>query len=802
MLCLPRNRKGKLGGITLILLMLSLCIAPPAVAEAEANQSLVLWYEFDNIDETTVLDSSLHSNNGVMYGGSQWTETLFEEGLKFDGVDDYVEIDEPTGMEFGTGDFSVSAWVRIPSHNESVRYIVSAKTAEHNTAWGLFLSTDDRAYSYCRDSAGNQIYSNSDEVLTTGEWVHLFGKREDGVVELYVNGVKQTAVASGADTNYSSPIRLRVGAEASSLRGYLYGTIDEVRIYNRALNDEEIAREVLGVPFSDIHSFTQKMDLGVGEFWSFGNGFTLVLEDFEENVARLALYESFSKSSELVVYRDDVGKDFIISDLENGPVIKFGLVAVKENSITLGSIWIADAEITAPTPIVQDIGIVKWFFDNELGRSLLEFDGVDDYVEIDEPTGMEFGTGDFSVSAWVRIPSHNESVRYIVSAKTAEHNTAWGLFLSTDDRAIFFCRDSVGTARSCSSDGVLATGEWVHLFGERRDRAVELYINGVEQASSPTGADMNYSSPIRLRVGAEASLLRSYLYGTIDEVCIYDRALSDFEVESLCNGAKVENGLISQWKFDGRGGEMIYDGTSHSNDGTIHGVIRAQDELVLEVTIQNGGKMPLERVAGLCLEMYVDGEKVETEDLSQLELQVSEKTYVGAPWRPTELGEHEIEARITHRLYEHSFSKKFDVEPPVNPPIESLFAFAAETDRGITLSLDIKGEWGYPGEYWDTNAKIEVYRHRLFKNILVRDLGYHISGSNPELVIPYRDFYEGDGEYLLKVHLMDAEGEALVRVAGEDGEYDPPKDALWLMLTTAISFLMILGYFFKTRHRP
>lgn len=788
----------KFGIIVLMLLTLSSLIlsihTSTVAAEAELNQSLALWHKFDKIDGTTVLDSSLHSNDGTIYGGPQWVDTPFGRGIELDGTNDYIEVLDSSSLKPTA--FTLSAWINgdqfQPTSHNMVLCRLGGGRGYYISVWkGEIVSIiGDGVTDYCLYSG---VYPE------TGEWYHASATFDGSTAKIYVNGIEKnsTTVSIAYENN-----RVLMIGRYSAGDFYFDGSIADVRIYNRALTQEEIAQEVLGAPFSEIHSFVQRLDLDVGGFRALGNGFTLALEDIEEGAARLALYEVFSKSNELTLSRDNVDENFVMRNLRGDPVLEFSLRTVGENSVKLGSVWVAESELTAPIPIVQNIIGAKWFFDDELSRYMLELDGANDYVDVGSPSGMAWGTGDFSFAIWLQAPSHDKSVRYLLDAKTVEHADAWGLYLGTDDRLYSFARASNGTWTGAGSDDVLATGEWVFVYAHRKNGTIEMWLNGVKQATTTTGANMNYSSPDLFRIGGQPYRTEYYFEGIIADIFIYDRALSDFEIESLYNGVETKNGLVSHWKFDEGDGDTVYDETSHSNDGTIHNIVRTRYETVLWATIQNEGQRLLERASGLRLEIYIDGENVKTEDLSQLELQACAKTYVRIKWQPTELGEHEIEVRIIHEFYNCSYSKKFDVEPPINPPVEFLLVSALETGGGVKLFLDVRGEWGYPGESWDNTAKVEVYRRRLYGDVLVYELEHHISGTSSELTMPYKDFYEGDGEYIVRVHFMDVESETLVRVAGEDEEYNSPRDLLWLTLAVAISYLMILGYLLRTRRHP
>ena len=96
------------------------------------------------------------------------------------------------------------------------------------------------------DSGSVQHSISADSTISVGQWYHVAATIDSSYnMKLYVNGVQQTATAnSGSMYNSGTYIAM----SDSSAGAPFNGTIDDVRIYNRALSASEIWRLYNGAP--------------------------------------------------------------------------------------------------------------------------------------------------------------------------------------------------------------------------------------------------------------------------------------------------------------------------------------------------------------------------------------------------------------------------------------------------------------------------------------------------------------------------------------------------------------------------
>ncbi|MDJ0655363.1 MAG: LamG domain-containing protein [Xanthomonadales bacterium] len=167
----------------------------------------------------------------------------------------------------------------------------------------------------------------------------------------------------------------------------------------------------------------------------------------------------------------------------------------------------------------------------------LQFDGVDDYVEVPNDDLLDFGWREFTVSYWYlkQVTSGGFDNLYGVSkwsTGASPGNNEWALNIGSgrsSDAPVF--RLEVGTSLyGLESPQEANLLEWHHLVGVRRRDAVALYVDGVlvgEDATIPPDAVVNNNDKtLRLAVNQPAAPL-FYSQALLDDLQIYAFAVDD-----------------------------------------------------------------------------------------------------------------------------------------------------------------------------------------------------------------------------------------------------------------------------------
>jgi hypothetical protein len=220
----------------------------------------------------------------------------------------------------------------------------------------------------------------------------------------------------------------------------------------------------------------------------------------------------------------------------------------------------------------------------------ISFDGVDDFIEASDESSLNFGTGSFTVSAWVNFRSFPSS-DYFTIADKMDYSMWSGWFFGINSSGSIRFNVDDGTNEEQVSTGAISTNTWYHVVAvvDRANTDQLVYINGSQSGNIPdiTG-DGGYDSQdgVTLMVGSGHNSTANEMSGKIDELRIYNRALSPTEVADLYKvgeqkmnmslAGKNTNGLIGHWTFDGANisGNTAVD-SWYGNNGRILGPVPA-----------------------------------------------------------------------------------------------------------------------------------------------------------------------------------------------------------------------------------
>jgi len=181
-------------------------------------------------------------NDGTAKNGANTTaEGRFKRAGSFDGSDDFVDCGNDESLDI-TDEITIEAWVKRGNITTGLRDIVtkysygkkSFYTALDEESKIVFCHTQDNTY-----DTYHWLYGNTS--IDTN-WHHLVFIFDYGYKVYYLDGTEMESNVSEFTSMYSSNELVRIGKNGHGGETTPFnGTIDEVRIYNRALSAEEIA---------------------------------------------------------------------------------------------------------------------------------------------------------------------------------------------------------------------------------------------------------------------------------------------------------------------------------------------------------------------------------------------------------------------------------------------------------------------------------------------------------------------------------------------------------------------------------
>jgi len=221
------------------------------VSNGAVLAGLIAAYAFDEGTGRTPLDSSPLGNRGTLMGGASWAPGRYGSALAPNATG-FAEAVDLQALTPGTS-ATFEAWVYLTSPPDGLTSIINKwnQSADDEYLFGVALN---RRLHFAWKTTGATTWGNTSYNETTagagelavGVWTHVAVVRAGATLTFYING-EVVATAPVMDTN---PFRdgrntLRIGGQGRcAVSPYFPGFIDDGRIYNRALTQEYIQRDM------------------------------------------------------------------------------------------------------------------------------------------------------------------------------------------------------------------------------------------------------------------------------------------------------------------------------------------------------------------------------------------------------------------------------------------------------------------------------------------------------------------------------------------------------------------------------
>ncbi len=230
-----------------VVLIFSILLSFSALAAPEGSlptglcgidSALVGCWPMDEGSGTTVSDvGAAPVNDGTLNGSPTWAtghDGLY--GLSLNGTSQYVTVLDEYSLDLTTG-MTLAAWVKPAKLG--TQNIIKKTTSTTNPGFELSLSSGQKVFVRINGSATYRIDSTTSYPIDGNTWMHVTATYDGTNIRLYVNSVLEGTKPGVTIT--ANATNLGIGAEpATTPANYLMGTIDDVRVYNRALTLTEI----------------------------------------------------------------------------------------------------------------------------------------------------------------------------------------------------------------------------------------------------------------------------------------------------------------------------------------------------------------------------------------------------------------------------------------------------------------------------------------------------------------------------------------------------------------------------------
>ena len=167
-------------------------------------------------------------------------------------------------------------------------------------------------------------------------------------------------------------------------------------------------------------------------------------------------------------------------------------------------------------------------------NSAYAFDGASDYIELPYSTLWNFGLGDFTLAGWfLSLDGANDNI--IRFDNGFNPSSIWGMRVSFLDLE-FLCKGT-GVAYYPITSNPVSTGNWHQTVMVRSSNSLLIYLDGnlVHTETTPTIADIQSNGTYYPSIGRLGSYNGEYFTGDLDDIGIWNRALTECEIVNLFN---------------------------------------------------------------------------------------------------------------------------------------------------------------------------------------------------------------------------------------------------------------------------
>lgn len=489
---------------------------------------------------------------------------------------DVITVADHSAFDFAANsNFSVEVWVKYadPAFGNPQVIIGKRDASSSGAYWFLGISNTGQVLFEVQGSEGVYKEIISANSISTNAWHHIVGVREESTNsnKLYVDGVLAASTVYDYTGTFATNGDITIGAfnNASGIPSYfLNGIVDEAAIYNVALSQNDINEHLLknsnGIGYCDSYSPTIKSSpvntAIVGQQYAY-TVYASGMPTMNYSLVSGPTGMTVDNATGLITWTpasidDDAFVTVVASNnvapadtqsfrifLAEAPVCPSGISVLLKLNETSGSTYYdyyADHNSLATVAPTPTAGIVNGaqMFNANTGIDIPDIENEFEWSQ----------TSDFSFECWVKTSSTNTMVILGRHRKADDFPTAARYWVGLSGGIpTFYLHENdtsaTGIEVEIAGTNSIADNLWHHIIAVRQGSIQEnrLYVDGVEVASQATTFNNSFIAevPTEISVGywkrATEGQNEYHFVGAIDEVAIFNKAISDAEASTFYN---------------------------------------------------------------------------------------------------------------------------------------------------------------------------------------------------------------------------------------------------------------------------
>jgi hypothetical protein len=207
------------------------------ITDGAVDKSLVLYLTFDEGAGDTVTDATDYGNNGVIKGNPAWVAGKFGTALDLDGIGDTIEIPHHESLNITTA-VTMEMWVKVAKAGGDSNQAGIEKGGWEVGEYSLYPVYGGNTLAQFNDLPEGCDDEKIGPSIRNGNWRHLAAVWDGTNISLYIDG--DVVISGECEGELGTNVRSVYIGSRNGAERFLIATVDEVRIYNRALTREEI----------------------------------------------------------------------------------------------------------------------------------------------------------------------------------------------------------------------------------------------------------------------------------------------------------------------------------------------------------------------------------------------------------------------------------------------------------------------------------------------------------------------------------------------------------------------------------
>ncbi|MDC0460226.1 T9SS type B sorting domain-containing protein [Crocinitomicaceae bacterium] len=564
-----------------LLLLIAICVSSVSFGQVPSyapTENLVGWWPFNG----NANDESVNTNNGTVNGASLTTDRFgtANSAYNFDGVDDFIEVLDDPSLNFPSNNQSISFWVKMdaPPVFPIASLSISAVLSKYFIVPGNGSTVEGFMVHFSNTNPSLLFYSIKTACCLWGDcpvdfssnyndiFHHVVYTNDGTILKCYINGVLTVTTALVGNTIIGNNSESMYFGSENTSNGILYfkGNLDDIGMWNRALTQCEISQlyhaQVLDPPVVSLQETVSScvssaiIDAGSEPSWETYN--------WSNGETTQSISTDFSGLYSVAVTDTNgcIGYDTTLVSVINPTINQI------DTNICLGETLVLDvtpANSCTPLPLDLQDGLVGYYpfcgnANDESGNgndgtvngaslttdrfgnsnSAYDFDG-DDVIQL-----PSINLSSFSFNAWVKVEqsSIGTASRTIVAkhynALNGNFSNSSYVFYSSYNPGPYstlFFTDPSSSPTSVSTSPLAIDTSWHMLTGTLDLNEFKIYRDGVLFESNNGGntATNNIATTIGAHYNDLGTGFLAYFLGIIDDVSLWNRALSSSEIQQL-----------------------------------------------------------------------------------------------------------------------------------------------------------------------------------------------------------------------------------------------------------------------------